>query len=938
MLSIKNLTKDYKVKKGGKVAALKGINIDFADKGLVFLLGKSGSGKSTLLNIIGGLDRYTSGEIVIRGKSSSSFSKSDFDRYRNTFVGFIFQEFHILEDYSVGKNIGLALELQRKKADRATVDGILEAVDLKDYFHRRPNELSGGQKQRVSIARALVKNPDIILADEPTGSLDTNTGRQVFEVLKRLAQNKLVIVVSHDRENAELYADRIIEMKDGNVISDRTWESSDNSSKIETPKDEAGTSGKFADSIIASSDTRENKSTIVELTEGIGASDDIGDNAFSSSELADSIVASSETSDHKNDSAKNADVISALGSLNDDSRPSNNADIPYVDTGRFVETNANNLVLKTYNPKDFKLVRSRLPLGHSIKMGLSGLKLRPIRLFLIVVLLFVSFTLVGFSTTASTINHETIEKNYFKQQNYHNAVVKSAVSIDVGSNVGVGGTLMNDIGGGPLNINIDEKQIDDINKIDGAKVLKVLQNPAREDGIDLGAIGDILGIGTPGTLRLDRHINSNEFATHADDVYYSPYFKGADLLEVDSEKDAGLTLLEGDMPSTPDQVAINDWQAELFQLMGYEEDNGNSAPGVPGIPNIPNIPGLNNFSLDEISPFFSKLLNPDTTPKMQSKPIRTTAYFSNLSKKKPVSPDEYVMTLKQIVGKQIYTPYGTLTISGIVKTDVDKEEIRERFGQVSKDDIIAKMSFGYFDTTAGFAFVSSHFFDNKDVPVANRYNKDEVVVHLDNSKKIDDVYKHLASTKRNINWDELGEDPNEALKEINDNIPGGVSIKIGDLKTLLRAKSSLGAIFDFSSVAIDLVAKVFVVLALIFVIFAALMMFKFISISVQHKKKQIGILRAIGARSWDVFKIFFMEALFIGLLVFGLSVASTIIISQQVNAIVMQYNILPVNLLNPGWITFSVLLGLAIVLSYIATWIPVHGIARKKPIDAINNK
>ena len=222
MLQVRNLNKIYKPKKGASVTALRDINLDIADKGLVFLLGKSGSGKSTLLNILGGLDMYSSGEIIIKGRSSSSFSKSDFDSYRNTFLGFVFQEFNILDDYSVGKNIGLALELQKKKADKEAIENILKAVDLEDFYMRRPNELSGGQLQRVSIARALVKNPDIILADEPTGSLDTNTGRQVFDVLQKLAQDKLIIVVSHDRENAEVYADRIIELKDGDIIHDRT--------------------------------------------------------------------------------------------------------------------------------------------------------------------------------------------------------------------------------------------------------------------------------------------------------------------------------------------------------------------------------------------------------------------------------------------------------------------------------------------------------------------------------------------------------------------------------------------------------------------------------------------------------------------------------------------------------------------------------------------
>jgi len=222
MLSVKNLKKTYIPKNGQPVSALDDINVDFQEKGLVFILGKSGSGKSTLLNLIGGLDSPTSGEIIIKGKSSKDFKRADFDSYRNTFMGFVFQEYYILEKFTVAQNIGIALELSQEKADLETINQILDAVDLSGYADRMPNELSGGQKQRVAIARAIIKNPRIVLADEPTGSLDSATGEMIFETLKRLSAQRLVIVVSHDRETAERYADRIIELKDGKIIDDVT--------------------------------------------------------------------------------------------------------------------------------------------------------------------------------------------------------------------------------------------------------------------------------------------------------------------------------------------------------------------------------------------------------------------------------------------------------------------------------------------------------------------------------------------------------------------------------------------------------------------------------------------------------------------------------------------------------------------------------------------
>ena len=220
MLEIKNLVKVYKTKGGAEVRALDGVSAKFGEKGMVFLLGKSGSGKSTLLNVCGGLDTPDEGEVIIMGRSSKDFTQSDFDSYRNTFVGFVFQEYNILNEFSVEDNIALALELQGKGRDRKRVNDILKQVELENFAKRKPNTLSGGQKQRVAIARALVKNPQIIMADEPTGALDSETGRQVFETLKKLSADKLVIVVSHDREFAALYGDRIIELKDGRIISD----------------------------------------------------------------------------------------------------------------------------------------------------------------------------------------------------------------------------------------------------------------------------------------------------------------------------------------------------------------------------------------------------------------------------------------------------------------------------------------------------------------------------------------------------------------------------------------------------------------------------------------------------------------------------------------------------------------------------------------------
>ena len=220
MIELKEISKIYRSKKSVDTIALKNVNLTLADKGMVFILGKSGSGKSTLLNLLGGLDKPTSGEIFIQGKSMKDFTERDLDGYRNSFVGFVFQEFNLLEDYNVYENIELALALQQKEDENHLISQLLTSLDLEGLEKRRINELSGGQKQRVAIARALVKQPKLLLCDEPTGNLDQKSGQEIFNILKEISQQNLVVVVSHDEESARKYADRILTIVDGEILSD----------------------------------------------------------------------------------------------------------------------------------------------------------------------------------------------------------------------------------------------------------------------------------------------------------------------------------------------------------------------------------------------------------------------------------------------------------------------------------------------------------------------------------------------------------------------------------------------------------------------------------------------------------------------------------------------------------------------------------------------
>ena len=388
MLIVRNLVKTYRSKGGVITKALDDVTVSFPETGMVFLLGKSGSGKSTLLNMIGGLDKPDSGEIIVKGKSSKNFSNTDFDSYRNTFIGFVFQEYNILNEFNVEQNIALALQLQGKKAKKEDVAKILKEVDLIGLEKRKPNTLSGGQKQRIAIARALIKEPQLIMADEPTGALDSNTGKQVFDTLRKLSQTKLVIVVSHDNDFAELYGDRIIELKDGKIISDK--------SKIFIePSKLSNNVNLVSNNVIQIKDgkklTANDKKTIL--------------NAFKKQSGEIIISCGSPTTTN----VKKSLNINENGSCE-----------------TFAKTS--NVKVKDYDASKTKFIKSKMPFSRAIKIGASSLKIKPFRLLMTIFLSTISFTMFGVVSTLMLYDEnysiresmkkvdyiaETISKNYY---------------------------------------------------------------------------------------------------------------------------------------------------------------------------------------------------------------------------------------------------------------------------------------------------------------------------------------------------------------------------------------------------------------------------------------------------------------------------------------------------------------------------------------------
>ncbi len=355
MLELINVKKIYTTK-AGDTAALNGLSVTFPSTGLVFVTGKSGSGKTTLLNVVGGLDGFDSGDIVIQGKKFSEFTPEEYNSYRNTFIGFIFQEYNLLSEYTIEKNIRIATELQGLEPNINDINELLEKVGLEGLNHRLPSELSGGQKQRVAIARALIKNPKIIMADEPTGALDSVTGIQVLETLKELSKERLVLVVSHDLELAERYADRIIRLVDGELVEDLT----------------------LTDTIIDGNVAENDKDFIVK----------------SGAQLTETETASlvSAIKEKKN----------VVLSENITVRKKSKTDFKAEET----------------TSEKVKLVSSKMKYSSSAELGLKSLKVKPLRLAFTILLSVVAFAVFGLFDTIASYKNSTVVANLISQAEY----------------------------------------------------------------------------------------------------------------------------------------------------------------------------------------------------------------------------------------------------------------------------------------------------------------------------------------------------------------------------------------------------------------------------------------------------------------------------------------------------------------------------------------
>ena len=918
MLETKELVKIYKPKKGVPVTALDKVSLKFPDKGMVFLLGKSGSGKSTLLNVLGGLDSYDGGEIIIKGVSSKNFKQQHFDSYRNTYVGFIFQEYNVLDEFSVGANIALAIELQNRKASDREINDILKQVDLEGFGARKPNELSGGQKQRVAIARALVKKPQIIMADEPTGALDSNTGRQVFDTLKKLSETKLVIVVSHDREFAEQYADRIIELSDGRVISDVELDTAPVTEKETAALD-------FHDNIVEvpcgyhlTEEDRENINAYIEkLKEG-------------SLEI---------TVSRKNEASK-----------------------------RFVATDTSKI--KSEDGSSFKLIKSKLPLKNAFKIGASGLKHKKIRLVFTILLSCIAFGLFGLSDTFGAYNHIKTCTNSLVDSGVKYLSVAKSKKIPSGSDY-----YWRDYGYG-----ISEKNLAEVSKGVGVPMHGVF-SPANAD------------------LSFDTQINPDIKLTETDYNIYSRAFSGFAEINDSVIKDMGFKLLAGTLPDgTKDEIAVSEYVFEIFKKAQYFDGttynkaaDGTERPVYQAINSYNDLIGktvtLNNVkytvtaivdtgfdisrytSLTEKKQHQSKaeqmvdfvlyneyssssaysyagviMVGKEKMEKLISeRPPMTEitegyiSFYSNIGKENEDYgvDSRYLATLQDVKGENIIWIDGEKKTLGEKEIIATKDALQFYNGNPDTDDY-AK----YLKNKNTLSAWESDFNDNENtegwklvgiIDNTTEGNKSKLNSTIVTS---DSVFKKYTDGSDNIYSFAVGAMPAEK-----EEVRSAVEYCYRE-DSNIRYQIQNSVTFELDSVndALKIMSKYFFWIGIGFAAFAALMLANFIGTSISYKKQEIGILRAIGSRSNDVFRIFFAESFIIAMINFVLSsigvFAATVIINQLMR---MEVGIL-ITILSFGIRQLILLLAVSIFVAFIASFLPVKRIASKRPIDAIRNR
>ncbi len=951
MLETRELCKTYRPKKGQPVMAVDHVSLRFPEKGMVFLLGKSGSGKSTMLNLLGGLDQYDGGEIIIKGISSKDFTQQRFDSYRNTYVGFIFQEYNVLEEFTVGANIALALELQGKTATDAEINAILQEVDLAGYGNRKPNELSGGQKQRVAIARALVKNPEIIMADEPTGALDSNTGRQVLDTLKRLSADKLVIIVSHDREYAEQYADRIIELADGKVIRDVE--------AAEEVREEA------AKQLVFRSNTIEIPAEY-HLTE----EDRVRINEYM-------------------DNMKKGLTLT-LGGFVRKFRDTDTSKIPAQDGSRF------------------NLIRSKLPMRSAFKIGCSSLKHKRFRLVMTILLSVAAFSMFALVDTFSSYDHIRACTQSLMDSNIDYVSVckslkrgdgidswwdgwgnklseKDMAQLEEETGIDVMGMYM-PTGYNRLNFagQYDGQQFD--NKGMYNIYPSSLHGFVEVDATSIEQMGYEVVTGTlPDGTKKEVAISLVVYETFKKGGYAAPVIVNTEATPDDGylvdEMTGVVTPMKPAEDSEPTEITyekvekpedligktiwLADTEYTITAIVDTKLDLNRYASLMEDSEQMTNADMLINYMLmSEYDCAMGYSLSGAAMvgkgavaqmvkeyPQMYTESEGSFWLGTNYNESSDMSINfwaNYHTALENI-------PADDIIWLGEKKTELAKNEFIVAADGFDMYNAQNGMNSSIYPTdgselTAEYLnevlkgmngkFAGNVYSWQEDITDKELTDMTLVGVIVPESMYTDCIVFHKDYTDMMVGDTEglyesaVGSMP-KSEREIKDFVRYCYR---EDSNVRYELQNAVTYELDTIDEVLTVLAKVFLYIGIAFAIFAALLMANFITTSISYKKQEIGILRAIGSRSNDVFRIFFSESFVIAMINFAISAILCGIGVTVINYVVRTYLGILITVLHFGIRQILLLAFISVAIAAIASFIPVYRIASKRPIDAIRNK
>ncbi len=964
MIEVIDLCKRYKTRKT-VVEASKNISIRFPDTGMIFILGKSGGGKSTLLNLIGGLDRCDSGDICVFGQSTREYSQKQFDSYRNTYLGFIFQDYNILPELTVGENIAIALELQGKNATKEILDEILNKMDLNGYADRMPNELSGGQLQRVAIARALVKEPKVILADEPTGALDSNTGRQIFELLKELSKEKLVIIVSHDREYSEQYADRIVEISDGTVISDVT--------KV--------TDGQNRQNVMTRRDN------VFYVPDGYS--------------LTESDIR--EINDYRSTTKERISIVP------DDS----------VTRGfRFEPTKDESISEETEKPN---FVSCRLPLKRAAKIGITGMSFKKVKLSFIILLSVVAFTLFGISLVTAEYNHvNSVSKSL---HNKETSFVRTNMMLQETNwemepdepDVNWIHSYMTEDDLQRLKRGSGSDDVFPIYRIFGMEV--PIQNRVNSDGINTSEISELLQMDGSELLEIDESVltklnctlvagklpdgTKNEIAI-SKAMYESirntailngtkiPILNdmvGQEMRSIDGTKltvtaviDTGFSYAEyfsdamGYLSSLDEQKIISTDAIKLMLLMErfISEFKGSPASMIM----------VGKGFCDR---FIERRPVYETDSSMTFYMTGSSGLFRCMEcwefgvgtcdvadTKLPVAYTESHGTKSE---SELYITRRMaekLLCSIITKELAEQLELNDKIEALTQNDFL--FQYNQQDNLYESEY-ANNYFDYRDYKY---YEKAEYYLKKLSITELTALYSKLSTLGYNPKLQFYEKD---VFKELtiggiveDDDIPfnvfwmadtiltdcfgeyqkqynGAICMIPTDEKELRKVLSDwmseddnrkfytvtkYSVCFDVSEDIMQIVTQVFVVLGIVLAVFSMLLFTSFIANSISHKKHQIGILRAIGSSGRDVFRIFGSEAIFLAGICAVIASVLCWLLTFMTNRLTDRY--FDVMLLRFGLKPVGMIFLIAIGTACISSYLPIKINSRKKPIDSLRER